>query len=261
MRALSGNFDIRTHIDGHGQIAVFHNGPGSTIMLRADIDGMPVQEKTNLPFASNKTMADTGGIIKPVMHACGHDFHITSLLAAAETLVTARTAWSGTIVFLFQPGEERAAGAQYMVNDGLYNKHGCPIPDVVLSQHVFPLKAGHTVTRSGPFMSAADSFKITVYGSSGHGSLPQMTVDPVVLASHIVVRLQTIISREVPPNEIAVLTVGAIEGGNTENIIADHAILKVNIRSSSQKWRAKLLTALERIVKAEYLAPILPSSR
>lgn len=254
MKAISADFDIRTNIGGHGQIAILKNGPGGTIMLRADIDGLPVLEKTGLPFASKKTMLDTDGITKPVMHACGHDFHITSLLAAAETLVAGRESWSGTIIFLFQPGEERAAGAQYMVNDGLYSKHGCPIPDVILGQHVFPLKAGHTATRPGPFMSAADSFKITVYGSGGHGSLPHMTVDPVVLASHIVVRLQTIISREIPPNEIAVLTVGAIEGGNTENIISDFAVLKVNIRSVSQKWRAKLLAALERIVKAECLA-------
>jgi amidohydrolase len=258
MRKISPDFDIRTGIGGHGQIAILENGPGKTIMLRADIDGLPVEEKTDLPFASKKKMLDTDGHVKSVMHACGHDYHITCLLAAVETLVAARSAWSGTIVFLFQPGEERAAGAQYMVDDGLYSKHGCPIPDVVLGQHVFPLKAGHTATRPGPFMSAADSFRITIHGSGGHGSLPHMTVDPVVVASHIVVRLQTIVSREVPPNEVAVVTVGAIEGGQTENIIADRAVLKVNIRSVSQKWRTKILSAMERIVKAECLASNCP---
>ncbi|KIY02143.1 uncharacterized protein Z520_02281 [Fonsecaea multimorphosa CBS 102226] len=256
LKKLSDDLDIRTGIGGHGQIAILKNGPGKTILLRADIDALPVQEKTGLPYASTKTMRDTDGLVKPVMHACGHDFHITSLLAAAETLIAARETWSGTIVFLFQPAEERGCGAQTMVDDGLYSadKHACPIPDVVLGQHVFPLQAGKTATRAGPVMSAADSFKVTIYGSGGHGSMPHRTIDPVVIASHIVVRLQTIRSREVPPDETAVVTVGALQAGSTENVISDEAVLKINIRSVSVEWREKILASVKRIIKAECLA-------
>jgi len=256
LKKLSSDFDIRTGIGGHGQIAILENGEGKTILLRADIDALPVAEKTGLPYASKKTQLDTDGVVKPVMHACGHDFHITSLLAAAETLIAARSEWSGRIVFLFQPAEERGCGAQAMVDDGLYDKakHACPIPDVVLGQHVFPLQAGKTGLKPGPLMSAADSFKITIYGSGGHGSMPHMTIDPVVIASHVVVRLQTIVSREVPPDEIAVVTVGALQAGSTENVISDEAVIKINIRSVSAEWRDKILASVRRIVKAETLA-------
>lgn len=260
LQKISSDLDIRTGIGGHGQFAVLDNGPGQTILLRADIDALPVQEKTGLPYASTKTMRDTDGIEKPVMHACGHDFHITSLLAAAETLVAARSTWSGRIVFLFQPAEERGSGARAMVDDGLYSpaKHACPIPDVVLGQHVFPMAAGVTATKPGPLMSAADSFKITIYGSGGHGSMPHRTIDPVVVASHIVVRLQTIVSREVPPSESAVVTVGALQAGSTENVISDEAVLKINIRTVSTQWRDHILAAIKRIVKAECVASNTP---
>lgn len=256
LKKLSSDLDIRTGIGGHGQIAILENGAGPTILLRADIDALPIQEKTGLDYASTKTMQDTDGVVKPVMHACGHDFHITSLLAATETLIAARSKWSGTIIFLFQPAEERGCGASAMVDDGLYasDKHACPIPDVVLGQHVFPLQAGKTATRAGPIMSAADSFKITIYGSGGHGSMPHRTIDPVVIASHIVVRLQTIVSREVPPDETAVVTVGALQAGSTENVISDEAVLKINIRSVSTEWRKRILASVKRIVNAECLA-------
>ena len=256
LRKLSGDLDIRTGIGGHGQIAILKNGSGPTILLRADIDALPVQEKTGLDYASTKTMRDTDGEVKPVMHACGHDFHIVSLLGAAETLIAALAKWAGTIIFLFQPAEERGCGASAMVDDGLYSKdkHACPIPDVVLGQHVFPLPAGHTATRAGPVMSAANSFKITIYGSGGHGSMPHRTIDPVVIASHIVVRLQTIVSREVPPDETAVVTVGALQAGSTENVISDEAILKINIRTVSTEWRERVLNSVKRIIKAECLA-------
>jgi amidohydrolase len=191
-----------------------------------------------------------------VSQACGHDFHIVSLLAAIETLLSCRDSWSGTLIFLFQPAEERGKGAGVMVADGLYDpkKHGCPIPDVVLGQHVFPMPAGIVATKPGMIMSAADSFKITVFGSGGHGSMPHCCIDPVVIASHIVVRLQTIVSREVPPNEMAVLTVGELQAGQAENIISDEAVLKLNIRSVSVPVRETILAAVKRIVKAECLA-------
>ena len=165
----------------------------------------------------------------------------------------ARHAWSGTIVFLFQPAEERGTGASAMVNDGLYDpdKHACPIPDIVLGQHVFPYRAGSVEMKAGTMLSAADSFKVTIFGAGGHGSQPHRTVDPVVIASHIVVRLQTICSREVPPDETAVVTVGSIHAGETENIIAAEATLKVDIRSMTEEWRQRILDSVERIVKAE----------
>ena len=175
------------------------------------------------------------------------------MLAAAELLLSARSTWSGTCIFLFQPAEERALGAQSMVDDGLYNesKHACPIPDVVLGQHVMPFPAGCVGTRAGSFMSAADSFKITIFGRGGHGSMPQFCIDPVLIASHVVVRLQTIASREVPPDETAVVTVGALQAGSTENVIPDEAVLKINIRSVTEEWRKRILASVKRIVKAE----------
>ncbi|EXJ92608.1 hippurate hydrolase [Capronia epimyces CBS 606.96] len=261
LRKISDSFDIRTGIGGHGLVAILDNGPGTTILLRADMDALPVQEKTGLEYASTKRMRDdTDGLEKPVMHACGHDFHMTALLAAAETLVSARTAWSGRIVFLFQPAEERGSGAQAMVDDGLYDagRHACPIPDVVLGQHVLPLRAGTTATRAGSLMSAADSFRITIYGRGGHGSMPHRTIDPVVVASHVVVRLQTIVAREVPPSETAVVTVGALQAGSAENVIPDEAVLKINIRTVSALWRDRVLAAVQRIVRAECLAANCP---
>jgi amidohydrolase len=175
------------------------------------------------------------------------------MLAAAELLLSARSSWSGTCIFLFQPAEERGSGAQAMVDDGLYDesKHACPIPDVVLGQHVMPFPASSVGTRSGTFMSAADSFKITIFGRGGHGSMPHRCIDPVVIASHVVVRLQTIASREVPPDETAVVTVGALQAGSTENVISDEAVLKINIRSVSEEWRKHILASVRRILKAE----------
>lgn len=256
LKALSSDLDIRTGIGQTGLIAILKNGPGKTVLLRADMDALPVQEKTDLPYASTKTMKDTDGETKPVMHACGHDFHVTSLLAAAETLIAARDNWSGTIVFLFQPAEERGRGAQAMVDDGLYDssKHACPIPDIVLGQHVFPVPAGVVASKPGPAMSASDSFKVTIYGRGGHGSMPHRCIDPVVIASHIVVRLQTIAAREVAPDETAVVTVGALQAGSAENVISDHAILKLNIRSVTPETREKVLASVSRIIKAECVA-------
>lgn len=190
---------------------------------------------------------------KPVMHACGHDMHVSCMLAAATTLHSCQKSWKGTLIILFQPNEERSAGAKAMIADGLYDpaKHACPIPDVVLGQHVMPLRAGTVGTRVGAFASAADSFKVTVYGRGGHASQPHLTIDPVVIASHIVVRLQTVVSREVDPREAAVVTVGSVVAGSTENIIASSAILKLNIRTVTPSTRERVLAAIRRIVKAE----------
>lgn len=255
LKKLSADLDIRTGIGGTGIIAICENGPGTTALLRADMDGLTLLEETGLEYASKKTMKDThmDNVSKPTMHACGHDFHVTCALAAAETLLHARDEWSGTIIFLFQPAEERACGASAMVDDGLYDpkRHACPIPDVLLAQHVYALKAGSVVMKSGPIFTAADSWRITIFGKGGHASMPDRCIDPVVIAGHIVVRLQTIVSREVPPDEQSVVTVGSIKAGEAPNAIPSQAVLLVNVRSASEKWRNAVLHSIKRIVKAE----------
>ncbi|KAL9102677.1 MAG: hypothetical protein Q9163_002199 [Psora crenata] len=246
----ASHFSIHERIGGHGLAGVLHNGAGPTVLLRADMDALPVEEKTGLAYASTKRQVDVAdGIEKPVMHACGHDVHVTCLLAAAEHLAQTLSTWSGTLIVLFQPNEERAGGAKAMVDDGLYNK--IPIPDVVLGQHVMPQRAGIVTVRSGTMMAAADNFEITLFGRGGHASMPHQTIDPIVLASNVVLRLQGIISREVDPIEPGVLTVGSLQAGQTENIIADRAILKVNVRSQSEGTREKILKSMKRIVRAE----------
>ncbi|WP_449372701.1 amidohydrolase [Arthrobacter psychrolactophilus] len=212
-------------------------------MSRADMDALPVTEATALPDVS---------VVPGVMHACGHDVHMTALLGAARVMAEARQAWSGTFVVVFQPAEELGGGARALVDDGL--THKVPRPDVVLGQHVMPLPAGMLATAAGPVLSAADSLRITVHGRGSHGSMPHMSVDPVVLAASIVMKLQTIVSRETKPGEFAVVTVGALNAGSTANIIPDRATLLVNIRSYDDAVRTRILAAIERIVQGECAA-------
>jgi amidohydrolase len=245
-------FEIHTNIGGYGFAGVLNNGPGTTILLRADMDGLPVLEKTGLPYASTKKMLDKEGIERPVMHACGHDMHITCLLAAAEILVKMRKEWQGTLIVLFQPEEERGTGAKAMVDGGLYDK--IPVPDYVLGQHVMALKSGLVGSKVGTIMAAADSYKITLFGRGGHGSMPHRTIDPVMMAANLVVRLQNIVSREVDPSDMAVVTVGSMQAGHTENIIADFAEIGLDIRSIKPATREKVLASIRRILHAEYIA-------
>ncbi|TVY49280.1 Hippurate hydrolase [Lachnellula occidentalis] len=244
-------FNITTNIGGHGVVGMLENGPGKTILLRADMDALPVLEATSLPYASKVTMLDVEGVMRPVMHACGHDMHMTCLLAAAEVLLKLKQTWSGTLIVLFQPAEERGSGAKAMVDDGLYGKHKIPVPDFVLGQHVMAMRAGSVGSKMGTIMAGADSMKITLFGIGGHGSQPHRTIDPAVLAAHVVVRLQTVISREINPSEVSVLTVGSLQAGQTENIIADSAEIGIDIRSVRPETREKLLASIRRIVKAE----------
>ena len=248
--SLNAGYVLHKSIGGHGLAGILFNGLGSTVLLRADIDALPVLEQTGLPYTSKVTMKDTtDDVEKPVMHACGHDMHITCLLAAAEKLASIKSVWSGTLMVLFQPNEERAGGAQAMVDDGLYDK--IPVPDIVLGQHVMPLRAGRVGNRHGRIMAAADSFKVTLFGRGGHGSMPHRCIDPIVLAANIVLRLQTIISREINPSEAAVVTVGSVQAGSAENVIADQAVLKINTRTTSPATRERLLASLRRIIIAE----------
>ncbi len=237
--------DVHDGVGGTGVVGIVRNGEGPTVLLRADMDALPVKEETGLPYAS-KDIADDGA---PVMHACGHDVHVTCLLGATALLAQAPGQWAGTLVSVFQPAEEAADGARAMLDDGLTSLVGDI--DVALAQHVLPLPAGTVGTRSGPTLSAADSMRVTVHGRGAHGSMPQSAVDPVVLAAMIVVRLQTVVAREVAPGDVAVLTVGSIQAGTKSNVIPDHAVLQLNVRTYDDRTRTTVLDAIERIVRAE----------
>lgn len=250
--SLTG-FKVTTGVGGTGVVGILRNGPGPAVLLRADMDALPVLEDTGLPYASKETAPPQGGGSPvPVAHACGHDMHTACLLGAAQLLALAEKHWGGTLIALFQPAEETADGARGMVADGLADLVG-PV-DVALGQHVVPLPAGTVATKPGPFFSAADCIRVTVHGRGGHASMPQACIDPVVLAASIVLRLQTIVARELEPGEPAVVTVGSITAGTKANIIADQAELQINIRTYSESTRSTILAAIRRIVTAECAA-------
>lgn len=247
-RRLTGfGYDVQSI--GGGVVGVLANGEGPTVLMRADIDALPVTELTGLPYASTVTATDDAGATVGVSHVCGHDAHIVCLLGAAELLAGDRDAWHGTFVAVFQPAEETAAGSQAMLDDGLTAK--VPRPDVAFAQHVLSHEAGVVGTQTGPVLSAGDSVRITVFGKGSHGSMPHLSVDPVVLAASIVLRLQTIVARETKPGEFAVVTVGSSVAGSKSNIIPDRAVLLVNIRTYDRDVRERVLASIERIVRAE----------
>ncbi|KAH1896739.1 hypothetical protein KXV57_001108 [Aspergillus fumigatus] len=245
-------FGVHTHIGGYGLAGVLRNGPGPTVLLRADMDALPVEEKTGLPYASTKTATGPDGETVPVMHACGHDSHVVGLLAGASLLQAAREHWSGTLICLFQPAEEHVRGARAMIEDGLYDK--VPQPDVVLAQHLVRMKAGTVSVRAGRLLTAADAIDVRVYGRGGHGSAPQSCIDPIVIGAAIVTRLQSIVSREVTPGELAVVTCGSIHAGHKANIIPDQLDLKLSVRTYDADTRARVIASIKRIVEAECAA-------
>ncbi|TWP33804.1 amidohydrolase [Leekyejoonella antrihumi] len=245
-------WEVTEHVGVTGVVGVLRHGDGPTVLLRADMDGLPVKEDTGLAYASTAMGLDADGTEQPVMHACGHDTHITCLLGVTALLARHLDAWNGTILAVFQPGEEIAAGAQAMLDDRFLERFGRP--DVCLGQHVMPLPAGHVAIRSGTAMAASDSLRVQLFGRGGHGSTPEATVDPVVMAAATIMRLQTVVSRVVAPNESAVLTVGSVHAGTKENIIPAQAELKLNIRSFTEGTRTKVLHAIDRIVGAEATA-------
>jgi amidohydrolase len=239
-RLRASGFDVTTGVGTTGVVGLLRNGDGPTVMLRADMDALPVEEQTGLDYAST---ADG------VMHACGHDMHVAWLAGAAARLAAARKVWRGTLMAVFQPAEETAQGAQAMIDDGLFDRF--PRPDVVLGQHVMPAPAGSIGTRAGVITSAADSFEIRMFGRGAHGSMPEASVDPVVMAAATVLRLQTIVSREVAPAQSAVVTIGALQAGTKENVIPDEAVIKLNVRTFDEDVRTRVLGAIRRIVAAE----------
>jgi amidohydrolase len=248
-RLRAAGYEVTTGVGKTGVVGLLDNGDGLTVMLRADMDALPVQEATSLPYASKMTAADRAGKNVPVSHMCGHDMHVTWLAGAAKLLAEARTTWRGTLMVVFQPGEETAEGAQAMIDDGLFKRF--PKPDVILGQHVMVGPAGTVAGRAGAITSAADSLQIRLFGRGAHGSMPQASIDPVVMAAATVMRLQTIVPREVAAAEAAVVTVGALQAGTKENVIPDEAIIKLNVRTFDAGVRKRVLAAIERIVNAE----------
>lgn len=252
LEGLDG-FQVHRDVGGHGVVGVLRNGSGSTVLLRADMDALPHLENTKLDYASTKVAKDHQGSETPVMHACGHDMHTTSLMAASTLLHAARASWNGTLICLFQPDEELAGGAQAMVDDGLYDpqRYGVPIPDVVLGQHVIALKSGVVALAEGPILTAVDSLEVRIFGKSGHISRPDLCVDPVVTASHIITRLQTLITKEVRPEDFAVIGCASIHGGSAPNVIPDFVDFKLSIRTYRPEIHDRILKSVKRVIRAE----------
>jgi amidohydrolase len=248
----AAGFDVTTGVGGTGVVGLLANGDGPTVMLRADMDALPVKEATGLPYASTATATDPSGNEVPVMHACGHDMHVTWLAGATALLAGPRDKWSGTVMAVFQPAEETAQGAQAMIDDGLFDRF--PKPAVILGQHVMPAPAGAIGYRPGTTQAAADSLEVRMFGRGAHGSMPESSVDPVVMAAATVLRLQTIVSREVAASQAAVVTIGALQSGTKDNVIPDQALLKLNVRTFDEQVRTHVLDAIKRIVEAEATA-------
>lgn len=237
-------------IGGYGVVGVFKNGDGPTVLVRTDTDGLPVPEQTGKPYASKATSIGWTGVDSPVMHACGHDIHMTTWVGTARAMIAEKDTWSGTLVMIAQPAEELGLGAPAMLADGLYSRF--PTPDANIALHVSSALPSGTVGYTEGFaLAAVDTVDITVRGSGGHGAYPHTTKDPVVIAAHIVTALQTLVSRNVNPAEPAVVTVGSIQAGAKHNIIADEAIMKLTVRTYSDDVRKILLEGIERIAKGQ----------
>ena len=248
----ANGFEVTTGVGKTGVVGILRNGDGPTVMLRADMDALPIKEATGLPYASTVTATGADGKTVPVAHSCGHDMHVACLIGATSLFAKSRDSWHGTLMPVFQPGEETAQGAQAMIDDGLFKRF--TKPDVVLGQHVMSLPSGHLDWRTGVVTSAADSLQIRLFGRGAHGSMPEASIDPVVMAASTVMRLQTIVSREVAPTDSAVVTIGALQAGTKENVIPDEAIIKLNVRTFDEGVRKHVLAAIERIVNAEAAA-------
>ncbi len=251
-RLRAAGFEVVAGVGGTGVVGLLRNGAGPTVMLRADMDALPVREATGLPYASRETAVDREGNSVPVMHACGHDMHVAWLLGAAALFARSRAAWRGTLLAVFQPAEETGEGARAMIDDGLFGRF--PKPDAILAQHVMVGPAGLLSSRPGVVTSAGDSLQVRMFGRGAHGSMPQASVDPVVLAAATVLRLQTIVSREIAATDAAVVTVGSLQAGTKENVIPDEAVLKLNVRTFDESVRARVLASIARIVDAEAAA-------
>ena len=258
IRALG--YDVTEGVGQTGIVAVLKNGAGPTVMIRADMDGLPVLEDTGLSYASKARQVSVDGKEKPVMHACGHDVHITSLVGTARQLMARKDKWSGTLVLIGQPAEERISGANAMIEDGLFTRF--PKPDYALALHVSSqTPTGKIIINEGLAYSSSDSVDITVHGVGAHGASPHMGLDPVLIASQIVVSLQSIVSRSIAPLQPGVITVGSIHGGTKHNIIGDKVELQLTVRSDDPEVRAALLDGIDRVAKGVALAHGTPEDK
>jgi amidohydrolase len=256
----AAGFETVEHFGGTGVVGVLKNGPGPTLLIRTDLDALPVKEETGVPYASTARVKDLTGAEVPAMHACGHDIHMTVFTGTARVLSAMKERWSGTLVLVGQPAEERGLGARAMLTEGLYRKF--PKPDLAIALHdSATLATGDVGTIEGYMMANVDSMDITVRGIGGHGAYPHTTKDPIVLASRIVVALQTVVSRETRPVEPAVVTVGSIHGGTKHNIIPDEVKLQLTLRSYSDAVRTHTIEAIKRICRGEAIAAGLPEDR
>jgi hippurate hydrolase len=256
----SSGFRVTREVGGHGVVGILENGKGPTLLVRADLDGLPIEEKTGLPYASRArgTLAGKGEV--GIMHACGHDVHMTVLVGTARLLVSLRDRWRGTLVLIGQPAEEIGAGARAMVDDGLFSRF--PRPDCALALHVSPsLAAGTVGIREGLFWAGCASLELLIRGVGGHGSRPHETKDPIVMAAETILLLQTVVSREIDPVEPAVLTVGSIHGGTKGNIIPEEVLLQVNYRYFSSETDRRLRAAIERTARGVAVAAGVPEDR
>lgn len=240
-------YSVTEGIGTTGVVAVLANGPGPVVWLRADMDALPVREETGLPYASEARGIDPAGTDVPVMHACGHDMHVTAMIGAAEQLSKTKDEWSGTLVVIMQPAEELGQGSRAMLDDRLLSRF--PKPSVVLGQHVTPLPIGTITVRPGPQMAAADGLSVTLYGRGGHGSRPHATVDPVVMAASTIMELQSVVSRSVDPRELAVVTVGAVHAGLKSNIIPSEAKLEISMRYATEETGEAIRAGVERVIR------------
>ena len=245
---------------GYGVVAVMKNGPGPTVLVRTELDALPVEEKTGVPYSSQVKMKNDAGVEVSVMHACGHDMHMTSFLGAAKMLTELKNRWSGTLVLLGQPAEETGDGAMAMLSDGLYTK--IPTPDFAIALHDKPeLETGKVGYTPGYAMASATSIDIKIRGVGGHGSMPEATKDPVVVAAQVVMALQTIVSRENSPLDPAVVTVGSIHGGTRYNIIPDEVNLQLTVRTYKEEVKRRVLASIERIIKGVAATAGIPEDR
>jgi hippurate hydrolase len=243
-------YEVTEHVGGTGIVAILKNGAGPTVMLRTELDALPVEEKTGLAYASKVRSKDDAGRDVPVMHACGHDLHMAAILGTATIMAHSKDTWHGTLMLLGQPAEETISGAKGMLNDGFLKRF--PKPDVAVALHVGnTLPAGRVGITPGVYNTNADSLRITIYGKGGHGSAPHTAIDPIVIAARTILALQTITSREVKPGEMAVVTVGYIQAGTKNNIIPDQAELGLTVRTNKPEVRKQVLAAIARITKGE----------
>ncbi|WP_191057899.1 amidohydrolase [Geminicoccus harenae] len=249
-------YEVTEGVGVTGVVGLLRNGEGPTVLLRADMDALAMKENTGLPYASEKVVTDPSGQQTPVAHSCGHDMHVAWLMGATQVLAEHRDKWQGTVMALFQPAEETGEGARAMIRDGMVERF--PKPDIVLGQHVMPMPAGRIGTRTGLLLSMSDSMEVKLFGRGGHGSSPESTIDPVVMAAASVMRLQTVVSRELSITDSAVVTVGALQSGNIGNIIPEEALLRLNIRTFDEEVRETVLTSIKRIINAEAAASDAP---